>query len=295
MSRRTITSYTANHIQSKIKEYVENIDKIRQDMNSTILYEKIDEGKELVEQIKESGVLEKATDFVEKIINKETKIMNRSYTEQNKMISNLSQNNDLSIRKRIDKLNEIKDEFKNTVDILINDLMHDTNVSIIPSTLLYYYNQLNRLEKELTKKKADIADIQLSINTVENEQKKDKLGHELYEQEKDELGHKLYEQEKDELGHRLYEQYEILNNYMVDIEIAYILSEGYRKPRSYKIDRITTLIFIINDTIEQLNKLSTRRTRRTRRTPNRSNVYGKKKTKNRRLGRTKIKSNKRKK
>ena len=77
---------------------------------------------------------------------------------------------------------------------------------------------------------------------------------------------------------------------MVDIEIAYILSEGYTNPRLYKIDSIGTLILSINYNIEQLNKLSTRRTRRTRRT-----VSGKKKTKNRRLGRTKIKSNKRKK
>ena len=265
MSIRTLTRHSINDNQSQLQKLEKEISKIKELKNSTILYEQISTGDELLTEIQKTGIIKKVEDLVKKANKNEKKILYDAFKTHKNDIINVSQNDDLSIRKKLKNLNKQKIKFKDIMEQLTTDLMHESSLYDNQSSFVYYYSQINRLMNEIKKKKNDIGDLQLKIKNAKSEQ------------------------EKIELSHQLYEQYELLNNYNVDFEIAYTLSEGYRMPRLYKMDNINKLLSIIDAETQRLTNLGTRGTRNTTTTTTTTmrTVAGKKRTKKRHMSKNK--------
>lgn len=260
-TRTRSSEITPNEIIEKLKKFEKEKNEFVIDFNLRANYEKIGNGKEMLNEFKESKLFITIDKFVNKYIKQEKKKLNKIEQKIREDIENKIRNVPNKPEKR-ELINKLIEEYEEIIG-QIRTAMEPQEPSMFDfHTFEYYYHKSYKnisSSNELRKIKNDMADLQPLLDDEEDIEK------------------------KDELGRDLFDKYELLNKTFVDFAFVDLLAPGFEALLSAKEDMYDNLMDYIQKLLDELN-------------PNGENmrVSGKKKTK-KRLRRRKISKSKRRK
>ena len=215
----------------------------------------------MLNAFKQSQLYKKIDEFVKKYIKQEEKKLDKVEKDLRQEIKkNILENNSYDVPNKREKLNNLIGEYEEIIGQIRTAMEAKKSRDFDLHTFEYYYHKSyenNLSSNEVNKIKNDIADLQLLVEEEEDIEK------------------------KEELGHQIYDKYELLNKVIVDSAFVDLLKNGFEDPILIKEEIYYGLNDYVNESFTSLYSA---------RSP--TSMVGKKKTKKRKNRRKIMKSKK---
>ena len=263
-SRTRKAEITPDQVKEKLEKFEQKKNKFAEKFNSITLYEEVSDGQEMLNAFKQSQLYKKIDEFVKKYIKQEEKKLDKVEKDLRQEIKkNILENNSYDVPNKREKLNNLIGEYEEIIGQIRTAMEAKKSRDFDLHTFEYYYHKSyenNLSSNEVNKIKNDIADLQLLVEEEEDIEK------------------------KEELGHQIYDKYELLNKVIVDSAFVDLLKNGFEDPILIKEEIYYGLNDYVNESFTSLYSA---------RSP--TSMVGKKKTKKRKNRRKILKSKKKKK
>lgn len=262
--RREITS---DEVTKQLQQFETRKNNFKQKFDTYETYEEVKQGDEMLNVFKKSTLQAKIKKFIDRYYKQEIDKLERLLPDFKKEIVAISTNDKLKKEDKQQNLTDLKSNYQEMIQQLKDAMEFQPYGKFKPYTFVYYYHKKEDIKNELTKKKDDIADIQLSIDVlIEEEKERQELGHQLSENEREK-----YDKRMQELGHQLYEQYALLNSINLNIYFVELLGTNIFD------DIVLTKMDIYEELITEIDIKLNSLTSNTYTRPNRTSIVGKKK------------------
>ena len=260
-SRTRRPEITPDQVKEKLEKFEQKKNKFAEKFNSITLYEEVSDGQEMLNAFKQSQLYKKIDEFVKKYIKQEEKKLDKVEKDLRQEIKkNILENNSYDVPNKREKLNNLIGEYEEIIGQIRTAMEAKKSRDFDLHTFEYYYHKSyenNLSSNEVNKIKNDIADLQLLVEEEEDIEK------------------------KEELGHQIYDKYELLNKVIVDSAFVDLLKNGFEDPILIKEEIYYGLNDYVNESFTSLYSA---------RSP--TSMVGKKKTKKRKNRRKILKSKK---
>ena len=260
-SRTRRPEITPDQVKEKLEKFEQKKNKFAEKFNLVTQYEEVGNGQEMLNAFKRSQLHKKIDKFVKEYVKQEENKLDKVEKDLRQEIKkNILENNFYSVSDKREKLNNLIGEYEEIIGQIRTAMEAKKSRDFEKYTFEYYYHKSyenNLSSNEVNKIKNDIADLQLLVEEEENIEK------------------------KEELGHQIYDKYELLNKVIVDSAFVDLLKNGFEDPILIKEEIYYGLNDYVNESITSLYSS---------RSP--TSMVGKKKTKKRKNLRKIMKSKK---